>query len=131
MTTGQTYFYVFDQNNSGGYFVIDENVSDTLVIEAHSEKEAADRLLKIINQKPEYTAFCPCCGSRWYPEHPDVYTRYWVTDEQKQEFEEESNGRQAMYYPLEGIHRFIPWARYGMYKYLPYPEFECEEEQDG
>ncbi|MGX9845772.1 DUF7296 family protein [Streptococcus iniae] len=130
MVTSQTYFYVFDQNNSGGYFVIDENVSSELVIEAHSGEEAANRLLEIISQKPEYTNFCPCCGSRWDIEYPDVYTRYWVTDEQKQEFEEESNGRQAMFYPLEGEHRFIPWVRYGMYEYLPHPEFEYEEGQD-
>ncbi|MGU7819404.1 DUF7296 family protein, partial [Streptococcus suis] len=37
MTTAQTYFYVFDQNNSGGYFVIDENVTSEIIIEATEE----------------------------------------------------------------------------------------------
>ncbi|MGT2755391.1 DUF7296 family protein [Streptococcus ovis] len=127
MTTGQTYFYVFMQNNSGGYFVTDENIASEIVIEATDGNQAAKRLIEIVGQKPEYTEFCPCCGSRWSPEYPDVYTRYWVTDEQKQEFEEESNGRQAIFYPLEGEHRRIPWMRYGMYEYLPHPEFDSED----
>jgi hypothetical protein len=124
MATSQTYFYVFSQNNSGGYFVKDENVAPEIIIEATEEVLAMARLDEILSQKPEYTNFCPCCGRRWYPEHSDVYLRYWVSDEQYEEFEAERDGYEAMFYPLEGEHRLIPWLRYGMYNYLPSPNFE-------
>lgn len=124
MATSQTYFYVFDQNNSGGYFVTDENVASEIIIEATEEQQAVTRLNEIINQKPEYTNFCPCCGKRWYPEYSDVYLRYWVSDEQYEKFEAERDGHEAMFYPLEEEHRLIPWSRYGMYNYLPSPNFE-------
>ncbi|HEM5171823.1 TPA: hypothetical protein U1307_001409, partial [Streptococcus suis] len=67
MTTAQTYFYVFDQNNSGGYFVIDENVTSEIIIEATEEAKALERLEEILSQKPEYMEYCSCCGERWYP----------------------------------------------------------------
>ncbi len=50
MTTAQTYFYVFDQNNSGGYFVIDENVTSEIIIEATEEAKALERLEEILSQ---------------------------------------------------------------------------------
>lgn len=124
MATSQTYFYVFSQNNSGGYFVKDENVAPEIIIEATEEVLAMARLDEILSQKPEYTNFCPCCGRRWYPEYSDVYLRYWVSDEQYEKFEAERDGHEAMFYPLEGEHRPIPWSRYGMYNYLPSPNFE-------
>lgn len=43
---------------------------------------------------------------------------------QYEEFEAERDGYEAMFYPLEGEHRLIPWLRYGMYNYLPSPNFE-------
>ncbi|HEM4739795.1 TPA: hypothetical protein U2D46_001947 [Streptococcus suis] len=122
MTTSQTYFYVFDQNNSGGYFVIDENVTSEIIIEATEEAKALERLEEILSQKPEYMEYCSCCGERWYPEYSDVYTRYWVSDEQYEEFEEVRDGHEAMFYPLDGEHRLIPWSRYSMYEYLPKKE---------
>ncbi|MGC4387307.1 hypothetical protein ABXW34_15800, partial [Streptococcus suis] len=112
MATSQTYFYVFSQNNSGGYFVTDENVASEIIIEATEEVLAMARLDEILSQKPEYTNFCPCCGMRWYPEYSDVYLRYWVSDEQYEKFEAERDGHEAMFYPLEGEHRPIPWLRY-------------------
>lgn len=128
MTTGQTYFYVFIQNNSGGYFVTDENIASEIVIEATDENQAAKRLIEIVDQKPEYTEFCPCCGERWYPEFNDgVYTHYLVSDGHLEEFEKERDGHEAVFYPLGGEHRRIPWVRYGMYKYLPCQEFDLED----
>ena len=122
MATAQTYFYVFDQNNSGGYFVKDENVAPEIIIEATEKVKAIARLEEILNQKAEYTRFCHCCGERWYIECPDVYTRYWVSDEQHEKFEAERDGHEAMFYPLEGNHRLIPWSRYNMHHYLPSPK---------
>ena len=124
MATSQTYFYVFSQNNSGVYLVKDENVAPEIIIEATEKEKAVARLEAIINQKSEYTRFCPCCRERWHSKYPDIYTRYWVSDEQHEEFETERDGYEAMFYPLEGEHRLIPWLRYGMYSYLPKPNFK-------
>lgn len=126
MPTQSTFFYVFNQNNSGGYFVIDENVAATVVIEAKNAKQAGERLEEIINADGKYTSFCGCCGRRWSPDYADgVYSRYWVEADQLERFEKERKGGEAILYPLEGERRPIPWARYGMYAYLP----EVQEEQ--
>ena len=119
MTTTKTYFYAFDQNNSGGYYVIDENVTHEIIIEATKKSEAVERLEEILSQKPKYTEYCSCCGKRWYPEYPEVYTRYEVSNERYEDFEYERNGYEAIFYPLEGEPRHIPWLRYGMHGYLP------------
>ena len=41
-----------------------------------------------------------------------------------EKFETERNGYEAMFYPSEEEHRLIPWLRYGMYSYLPKPNFK-------
>lgn len=60
-------FYHYDQNNSGGSFQIDDDVTVNVYIEADSEEEA--------NSKAEEVGIyfdgcdrdwdCPCCGDRW------------------------------------------------------------------
>lgn len=58
----KTQFYEFRQNNSGGYFDVNKNVSTLVVIEATSEQDAIDRLQPLIeDQSPS----CSCCGDRW------------------------------------------------------------------
>lgn len=61
-------FYMWNQNNSGGGFDVDENVSHRVVIEADTYEQAEakafdfgiyyDGVLKEID--------CDCCGDRWY-----------------------------------------------------------------
>ena len=61
-------FYCYNQNNSGGSFILDESVSHFVIIEAYSAKEA--------NAKAEDVGIyfdgcstgqdCRCCGDRWY-----------------------------------------------------------------
>lgn len=60
-------FYIFNQNNTGGHFDVDENLCHRLYIEADTKSEAIskaeklgcywDGVLKGID--------CPCCGDRW------------------------------------------------------------------
>jgi hypothetical protein len=60
-------FYELDQNNSGGSFVVDENLCHRLVIEADNEEEAiniAERLGCYWNGCDEGID-CDCCGDRW------------------------------------------------------------------
>ena len=60
-------FYEFNQNNSGGHFVVDDKLCHRLFIEADNECEA-------INKAEELGCYwygvsegrdCSCCGDRW------------------------------------------------------------------
>lgn len=62
-------WFRFNQNNSGGYFHDDENVTHDVFVEAPSAKEAIQRAEVIFEN---YSDYCDCCGERW---------GYWVDDE--------------------------------------------------
>lgn len=61
-------FFSYSQNNTGGSFVVDDNVAHYVVIEANNYREA--------NSKAEDIGLywdgcsdgtdCSCCGDRWY-----------------------------------------------------------------
>lgn len=58
----QTKFFEFDQNNSGGYFDVDENVCHRVIIEANDRDHAVSIFEPMIeNESPS----CDCCGNRW------------------------------------------------------------------
>lgn len=50
------------QNNSGGYFIDNEDVSVFVAVEGHGKKDAYNRFKSIV---APYSFFCPCCGERW------------------------------------------------------------------
>lgn len=61
-------FYRFNQNNSGGSFVEDEDLTHTVFIEAGSAKEANARAenFGIYFDGCNSGIDCDCCGDRWY-----------------------------------------------------------------
>jgi hypothetical protein len=65
------YFY-YRQNNSGGSFDIDDDVSIYVWVEAETAGEANDKAEQIgiyfdgVNSERD----CECCGDRWYPAVP-------------------------------------------------------------
>lgn len=61
-------FYSFNQNNSGGSFVIDDDVAHYVIIEADSADAANERAesIGIYFDGCETGYDCPCCGDRWY-----------------------------------------------------------------
>ncbi len=63
----KTKFYTFNQNNSGGYFVEDDNagVCEYVIVEAISAIDAYNRLCKIGESVNGFHSFCSCCGERW------------------------------------------------------------------
>lgn len=69
-------FYIWDQNNSGGIFNVDEDLSHRVVIEADSydlaEAKAFD--FGIYYDGVEAGCDCECCGDRWY--HGNELTRH-------------------------------------------------------
>ena len=61
-------FYEFNQNNSGGYFDVDENLCHRLYIEADTQSEAISKAEELgCYWDGVYKGIdCPCCGDRWY-----------------------------------------------------------------
>lgn len=65
-------WFTFDQNNSGGNFVYDEQagISTKVLIEAHSAAEA-NRIAQQIGLYFDGDGDCSCCGDRWYSKWTD------------------------------------------------------------
>lgn len=55
-------FITFSQNNSGGYFIQNEDVDEYVIIEGNSLNEIQNRANKIFEN---YRKHCQCCGERW------------------------------------------------------------------
>lgn len=55
-------WFHYDQNNSGGYFIIDDEVAEDVFIQAPSAAEAEERANALFDGCSEY---CECCGPRW------------------------------------------------------------------
>lgn len=56
-------FYRLDQNNSGGYFLENDEVRQFIFVESDSYDDAKQKLRVITEEHSEY---CECCGERWY-----------------------------------------------------------------
>jgi hypothetical protein len=75
-------WFEFSQNNSGGHFIVDDDVAHSVFIEAASKAEATDRALMagVYFDGCASGADCHCCGDRWsklYDDEPDpVPSRY-------------------------------------------------------
>jgi len=63
-----TMFYKFSQNNSGGFFDIDDTFAPYVLIEANTPAEANRKAeeIGIYFDGCEKDIDCPCCGDRWY-----------------------------------------------------------------
>ena len=61
-------FFNYNQNNSGGYFDVNNDVTVNVYIEANSVEEANTKAeeIGIYFDGCEYDRDCPCCGDRWY-----------------------------------------------------------------
>ena len=112
-------FYVYRQNNSGGYFIEDENVSSNVIIEAENEAQADIKFDEIIDKKSKYTNHCPCCGERWNgvdETYENVEVDITVAKQLKKHRDFDYD--EAVLYMTDGTKKKIPWLRYGMYQYL-------------
>lgn len=56
-------WFTYSQNNSGGYFIDNDDVSHLICIEAENADQANSRALEITE---DYGEYCTCCGERWY-----------------------------------------------------------------
>lgn len=56
-------FYTYTQNNSGGYFIQNNDVRQFVIVEADNAEQANLRANDIVE---DYREYCQCCGERWY-----------------------------------------------------------------
>lgn len=76
-------FYTFNQNNSGGSFIIDSVSAPYVIIEASCANQANElaEIMGLYFNGVDEGMDCECCGDRWYPmwddergtEKPEVY----------------------------------------------------------
>ena len=55
-------FYTISQNNSGGYFIENDDVDYYVSVQADSPYEAEKLLERVVADHSDY---CECCGLRW------------------------------------------------------------------
>ena len=55
-------FYTLNQNNSGGYYIQNNDVDVFVIIEANSVDEFIEKSKFILGN---YRSYCTCCGQRW------------------------------------------------------------------
>lgn len=60
-------FYTFYQNNSGGYFIKNDEygICETIIIQYYSMDDAREKLNNIGKNVPGFDSYCSCCGERW------------------------------------------------------------------
>lgn len=66
--TVNTKFWGINQNNSGGYFVENEEngICSYIIIEAETADEAENKLRELGEKVDGFWNYCSCCGERWY-----------------------------------------------------------------
>lgn len=110
-------WYCFDQNNSGGSFVVDDKVCHRLFIEANSTEEAISKAedLGCYWNGVASGMDCPCCGDRW--------SCYWLNPVNLEKYQTEGY-RVSVF---DGIYRNTKkeWEnRYRKYRVIKEPEFD-------
>lgn len=71
--------YLFEQNNSFGYFDINDTLCPRVYIAAKNAKEANKKAesIGIYFNGVSDDVDCPCCGDRWHPvDEDDIYQQY-------------------------------------------------------
>lgn len=112
-------WFEFSQNNSGGYFEVNENVCHRLFIEAEDFIEAkfkAERL-GCYWDGVENGIDCPCCGDRWscFNDDPIDLNKY------------KNDGYEVYIYDGIYSNTINEWSkRYGKYEIIEQPEFNNE-----
>jgi hypothetical protein len=89
-------YFEFDQNNTGGDFVIDEKLSHRLYIEAEKEEKAIEIAvnLGVYFDGVADGRDCGCCGDRWYSPSEMVFPYVYGTfkKEEAKEIASKYNG---------------------------------------
>lgn len=110
-------WYLFSQNNSHGYFEVDDKLCAYLFIEANSEDEANEKALNLgcYFNGVETGIDCPCCGDRW-----SDYANEFILDDTNK------IGKQVSCYAVSktmGQAKNDWYCKYGKYEILDNPQW--------
>jgi hypothetical protein len=61
-------WYHFSQNNSGGYFIVDDEVANDVFIQERNVQAAVSKAEDLFADRSQ---FCDCCGQRWSTSYID------------------------------------------------------------
>lgn len=56
-------WFHYSQNNSGGYFIENDEVSEDLFVQAEDANQANKKAFEVTE---DYSKYCECCGERWW-----------------------------------------------------------------
>lgn len=101
-------FYTVRQNNSGGYFINNDDVGEYVVVQANSPKQAENIVEKIIYDHSEY---CECCGERWWVNFDNEDGEDFISNSYGEEIDTktsfyEKDGKAVIYF-LDGRKEYI------------------------
>ena len=101
-------FITFCQNNSGGYFIQNENVDEYVIIEGTDLKDILIRANEVFE---DYREFCPCCGERWdddYIDADDLDCKPMIDDKSVYDYKEGySSESKAIIYYIDGTKEMV------------------------
>lgn len=94
-------FYTQDQNNSGGHFYVNDDVSHYVIVEADSESQALEIFEDIVEP---YSSYCECCGTRWSSSYwkDDIGDKPVICGEDMENYESSYYRKEAIIYYLDG-----------------------------
>lgn len=101
-------FYVYDQNNSGGSYVINDQVCEYVIIEA-ANPDQANQIAEDIGiyfYGVSSGSDCECCGNRWST--ASSYSAYTFPSTYGQEHVRDSNTNAFVYYLNGTVERYSP-----------------------
>ena len=102
-------FYEFKQNNSGGSFDINEDVSITIVIETMSFQDAVDKFFILTENQ---SASCPCCSKRWQIDEEDEHIIILKENQTLQEYlHEQLSFSLYNHYPHKAIIHYLDGSK--------------------
>lgn len=115
-------WYTMSQNNSGGYFIRNDEVRDTVIIQATSPEDAQSRADRITCGNDSY---CECCGERWYTwfsstDGKEVPSLYGTPID---ELDREAFRYDAVLYYFDGTKRFYKFGE----GFVSYEQLEDDE----
>jgi hypothetical protein len=99
-------WYTTDQNNSGGYWIENEDVAHYVSVQAKNVAEAKEKFEHIT---AGYSQYCECCGERWsydYLEESDGHKVPSYYNQPLNELKNVWNDTHVVFYFADGTRRY-------------------------
>lgn len=100
-------FVTFAQNNSGGYFIQNDDVDSYVIVEGNNIDEILNKANKIFR---DYREYCSCCGERWdddWKDEEDLKDEPMIYDESVYEYKGWFERERAIIYRIDGSKEFV------------------------